>query len=373
MRQAITAFASSMISNGLVQSRYPSHICQIIPGFALFWVLQVCDHHFFFNDATFIRPFLPQINRVLDYFNSHIDHRGLVSGLPKRYWQFVDWAAQWSRTPDHPDGGVPTQGRASNTHSMFTMLLSYTLSCVSQLAEHLGEPDLARSMITRANNLRDAININCFDGTFYLDSTTDQPFDIYSQHAQVFAVLCGAATGDRAREILLSSFALIDRPSKAEFAKCSYVFMHYAFRAFAKAGGSAYDTLWPVVWDPWRAMLKNNLTTWEEDTVSQRSDCHAWGSVAIYEYLIEVAGVHPTAPGWQAILFWPRLVLSQSIDCQVAMGKDNSAKVGWTRNGQEVRVSLTLARAVRVVSRLPGGDDVEQGVVNRLVLTYVEE
>lgn len=74
-----------------------------------------------------------------------------MSGLPKRYWQFVDWAAQWSWTPDHPDGGVPTQGRASNTHSMFTMLLSYTLSCVSQLAGHLGESDLARSMITRAN------------------------------------------------------------------------------------------------------------------------------------------------------------------------------------------------------------------------------
>lgn len=55
------------------------------------------------------------------------------------------------------------------------------------------------------------------------------------------------------------------------------------------------------------------------------------------------------------------------------MGKDNSAKVGWTRNGQEVRVSLTLARAVRVVSRLPGGDDVEQGAVDHLVLTYVEE
>lgn len=74
-----------------------------------------------------------------------------MSGLPKRYWQFVDWVVQWSWTPDHPDGGVPTQGRASNTHSMFTMLLSYTLSCVSHLAGHLGEPDLARSMITRAN------------------------------------------------------------------------------------------------------------------------------------------------------------------------------------------------------------------------------
>lgn len=195
------------------------------------------------------------------------------------------------------------------------MLLSYTLSCVSQLAGHLGEPDLARSMITRANILGTPLISTVSTGlSILIRPRTSLSIYIYSQHAQVFAVLCGAATGDHAREILLSSFSFIDRPSKAEFAKCSYVFMHYAFRAFAKSGGSAYDTLWPVVWDPWRAMLKNNLTTWEEDTFSQRSDCHSWGSVAIYEYLIEVAGVHPAAPGWQAILFSPRLALSQSID-----------------------------------------------------------
>jgi hypothetical protein len=47
MRQAITNFAASVTLEGLTQSHFSSHVPQLIAGFSLYWILQVCDHHFF--------------------------------------------------------------------------------------------------------------------------------------------------------------------------------------------------------------------------------------------------------------------------------------------------------------------------------------
>lgn len=103
MRQAITGFAASVTPEGLPQSRFPSHAPQLVAGFSLYWILQVCDHYLFFGDMRFARSFIPRIDGVLEFFNSHIDELGLVSGLPKAVWQYVDWVTTWEATEEHPD------------------------------------------------------------------------------------------------------------------------------------------------------------------------------------------------------------------------------------------------------------------------------
>ena len=37
------------------------------------------------------------------------------------------------------------------------------------------------------------------------------------------------------------------------------------------------------IWDIWREMLRNNCTTCVEADTDPRSECHAWGSLALYE------------------------------------------------------------------------------------------
>lgn len=146
----------------------------------------------------------------------------------------------------------------------------------------------------------------------------------------------------------------------------------YALRAFAIAGDEIYESFWTRAWDPWQKMLENNLTTWEEDDVRQRSDCHAWGSVPVYEYCTEVAGLHPVAPGSKKVSFQPRVRLSAEIDAKVALGRDNLASVSWKRgqDGNTVHVQLQLEKAVEVTSRLPGCDETEHGLVDSLSLVW---
>lgn len=52
-------------------------------------------------------------------------------------------------------------------------------------------------------------------------------------------------------------------------------------------------------------MVKDNLTTCVEDGVNGRSDCHAWGSLILFELPAVVLGVHPAAPGYEKIAVEP--------------------------------------------------------------------
>ncbi|RDW62204.1 hypothetical protein BP6252_11637 [Coleophoma cylindrospora] len=366
MRTTISNFAASVTFEGLTQSRFPSHVSQIIAGFSLYWILHVCDHHLFFGDKNFARSFLPRIDGVLDFFDSHVDDLGLISGLPYDVWQYVDWVTTWGATDEHPDKGVPTSGRKSNRHTYFSMLYAYVLKQAALLLRQVGRPALSEEYESRAAALLDAIRKHCYDGSFFTDSTADIADDLaYSQHCQVFAVLSGAAQQEDSARLLTESFA------KPHFSKCSYMMKFYAFRAFALAGDEVYESSWTSMWDPYRKMLANNLSTWEEDDVRQRSDCHAWGSVPIYEYCTELAGIRPIAPGSTKVLFKPRLRLSKTLEAKVALGKDNLATVTWrTEDSGRKYVELHLEKAIEVISKLPGSPETEHGVVERLSLNY---
>lgn len=370
MRQTITNFAASVSFEGLTQSRFPSHVMQLIAGFPLYWVLQVCDHHLFFGDTAYSRSFLPRIDGVLDFFHSHVDEKGLVSGLPSDVWQYVDWVTTWGATDEHPDKGVPTSGRKSNLHTYFSMLYAFVLQKAAKLLIEVGRPAHAEEYESRARSLQVALRAHCYDGKFFTDSTADiAGEDAYSQHCQVFAVLCGAAEARDRSRLLREAFH-----STKKFSKCSYVMKFYALRAFSIAGDELYESFWKTIWDPWRQMLANNLTTWEEDDVRQRSDCHAWGSVPIYEYCTELAGVQPIAAGCSKVLFKPRLNLSDAIEAKVALGAGNVATVSWRVDvrGKKL-VELRLSRAVDLCSHLPGGQVTKHGVVSSLSLEYTPE
>ncbi|OJI95828.1 hypothetical protein ASPVEDRAFT_48145 [Aspergillus versicolor CBS 583.65] len=366
MRQAITNYAASITFEGLTQSRFPSHVPQIVAGFSLYWILQVCDHHLYFGDTAFTRSFLPRVDGVLEFFNAHIDDLGLVSGLPEDVWQYVDWVTTWGATDEHPDKGVPTSGRKSNRHTYFSLLYAFVLQKAAQLVRDVGRPGYAEEYESRAASLQEAARKHCYDGQFFTDSTTDiAGDDSYSQHCQVFAIISGtAAPEDRAR-LLRESFA------DPKFSKCSYMMRFYALRAFSIAGDEVYEGFWDQAFQPYRKMLAQNLSTWEEDDVRQRSDCHAWGSVPIYEYCVELAGIQPTSAGCKKVLFKPRLDLSDALNARVALGSDNIASISWTtRNSGEKDVYLKLSKAVEVVSQLPGRHQVEHGLIDSLCLVF---
>jgi len=88
------------------------------------------------------------------------------------------------------------------------MLYAFILSQAAKLVRDVGRPGHAGEYESRAESIVQAIRAHCFDGRFFTDSTADIADSLsYSQHCQVFGVLCGAAAPtDRAR-LLSESFA----------------------------------------------------------------------------------------------------------------------------------------------------------------------
>src|SRR5690606_6911547 len=78
----------------------------------------------------------------------------------------------------------------------------------------------------------------------------------------------------------------------------------FLFRALSKAG--VYDLVYSA-WTPWHRMVEQRLTTWAESPTGNRSDCHAWGALPLYEFTSEILGVKPELPGFARTVIRPKL------------------------------------------------------------------
>ena len=99
--------------------------------------------------------------------------------------------------------------------------------------------------------------------------------ELYSTHAQVWAILNDLVDTAQGKEMLDKTFAVAGIP------QCSVSMSFYLMLALDKVGDrEKMDKMW----QPWRDMLDNNLTTCVENTTDVRSDCHAWGALMLYAW-----------------------------------------------------------------------------------------
>ncbi|MDI4647094.1 alpha-L-rhamnosidase C-terminal domain-containing protein [Cohnella hashimotonis] len=285
-RKTFYEFHSSLLPQGLTQSRYPSVATQVIPGFSLYWIYMLHDHMMFAGDRKMLERYLPSIDAVLGYFHRTIDASGLVGPMNPRYWSFVDWADKWK-----DDYGVPDAAKKGPL-TVYCLMYAYALRQAAEIADYANRARLASEYRDRASDMIRAVRTHCMSADIPGCFTDGPNVEAYSQHAQIWAILSGAASVEEGRNALLTA---LDDPS---FVPCSFAMSFYQYRALTMVG--LYERVHELL-APWRKMAKDGLTTWMEDTVSQRSDAHAWGSVPIYEYAAETLGVHAKAPGFKEI------------------------------------------------------------------------
>ncbi|MBM7567288.1 alpha-L-rhamnosidase C-terminal domain-containing protein [Paenibacillus sacheonensis] len=288
-RKTIHDFHSSLIPSGMLQSRYPSVDRQIIPGFALFWIQMVRDHYAHFGDQALVRRYLSTVDAVLGWFERRIED-GLVGYIPEPYWAFVDWVEAWNETAGAPPA------RRSGALTVYNLMYAMSLQQGAELNEAAGRRDTAAEYRQRAQAVNDKVRAACYDEASGL--FRDGPAAaMFSQHAQIWAVLSGAVEGAEARELLERMLARTDLPA------ASFSMSHFLFRALSKAG--LYGRT-EQLWQPWKDQIGLGLTAWVEDPVQQRSDCHAWSALPLYEYPAETLGVKPEQPGFAALRIEPK-------------------------------------------------------------------
>lgn len=329
MRNALELYDRSRIPEGLTQSRYPSLSPQFINTFSLFWVDMLHDYWRHRTDDAFLRARLTGLQAVLAWFEARIDPAtGLLGPLP--YWTFVDWANEWGWNDAVGIGGEPN-GAHTGGSSIVTLHYAGTLRRAAELCRALGRADLAPRYERTAAGLLAAVNRHCWDDRRRLYADTPAK-DTFSQHANVFAVLSGAVTGDAARDLIQRTAA------DTSLIQATTYFRFYLLRALKAAGlGDQYL----AGLGQWRDMLARGLTTFAEKPDPTRSDCHAWSATPVYELLATVCGIEPASPGFATVRIEPHLGHLQRSRATMPHPR-GEISVSLQRAGTGVRAEITL-------------------------------
>jgi hypothetical protein len=302
-----------------------------IPAFSLYWVLMVHDHMVHYENVGLVRRYLGTVDGILEHFaRLLVEHLGLVGRFERaeESWAFVDWVAggKWMTPAEGFKGmGVPPAYFGCGAATVHSLLYAVALLRAAELAECVGRVGVAEEYRGRAEALNAAVRRHCFDpetGLF-----TDGPGSAdRSQHAQVLAVLSGAAREGEAAALMRR--AVLDR-ERYGLVRTSLAMAFYVFRAASLAG--VYEELWEEMIRPWGVMLDQNLTTWAEFETNPRSDCHGWSATPIYEIVREVAGVKVAGGDINApVVIQPRVKMVGALKGSFVAGGGRVLDISWS-------------------------------------------
>ncbi len=292
VRNAINLMDHSRIPEGTTLSRHPSFSPQLIPTFSLWYIGMLHDYWMYRPDSEFIKEKMGGTRQVLDFFHRYQQADGSLAHVP--YWNFTDWVEDqkgWS-------GGVAPIGSNGNSAVLdFQLLLAYQTA--AELEEKLGMEAFAMVYKERAGQLMSTIRQKYWNASGGLFADTPEK-DVYSQHANILAVLTGTVAGNEAS--VLANKLL----NETGLAPASIYFKYYLHLAILRAGmGNDYLKLL----DKWFENIAMGMTTWAEDSNinTARSDCHAWGSSPNIEFYRMVLGIDTDAPGFSRVKIEPHL------------------------------------------------------------------
>lgn len=339
-RQALLHFDWSRGPDGLTHSRYPSRLRQVIPSWSLHWITAVRDYGLCSGELDTVAEVRPGMLAVLDWFRRHRDERGLPAKLP--YWNITDWCPWW------PRGVVP--GADTGSTCIISAQWIQALDEVAQVDRWLGHHDEADALEAEAAASRKILH-----DTFWSEELglyRDRPDgDEISQYGNAWAVACGAA--DEA-----TCARLQERfPRDPKLAPGSFFAWHAIWRAMRTMG--TYDEMMGDL-GPWHESINLGLDTFVEENSYWRSLCHAWSAHPVLEFLTQVLGVQPTAPGFASLRVRPRLVGLQHASGQVCTPR-GMVKVSWQRKDGQFALEVSSPAETPIEIVMPDGS-VYQGM-----------
>jgi hypothetical protein len=275
---------------------------------------------------------------VLQWFRRYVDESGLPARLP--YWNCTDWCTEWDR-------GVPP-GWDSGPTCIISSQYLYALQQVQWLEAQAGNVEQAETMEAEVQSLRRAIHEQFWNETEGL--YTDRPGGPeMSQLGNAWAVLCGAAGPAQQRRMLKRY------PTDPALSRAAFFGIYFIIRSLRQMDRS---DLVPGQLRQWDEMLDYGLTTWAEETTYWRSLCHAWSAHPAIDFLTEILGVQPLAPGYRKIRIAPKPTGLRWAEGTVPTPQ-GAVHVHWEMDADEFVLKVKTPPAIPTLIILPNGRQFE--------------
>lgn len=334
-KKLLCDMAQSQNADGLISANYPNIDIQIIPGFSLYFIMAVREYLRYTNDIGFARRMTGVCDRILEYFGRTVQKNGL--SMPDYGWRYLDWVSTWKH-------GVPN-GANDVPMTAYNLMYAAALNAAAEICDACRRSGLASDYRARWKDTVTSVNNSCFDTKRGLYTDVYKGSE-YSQHTAVWAILSGAVSGDEAH-------TLMERTMDDEtVSKCSFSMRYYLLRALEKS--DCYEKYADAVLAGWKIMLDNHSTTWCEDAVTCRSECHGWSSAPMYEMSSMILGVKPIENGFRRVLVKPH-----ELGLTHAAGRVPTPRgyidVEWKREGGVFSLDLKSNVPVMMDIVLPSG------------------
>ena len=329
---AIRQLQASVTPEGLIQSRYPNHVFQIIPGYSLAWIQMLDDYLLYTGDTRVVDEAIHVVDGILRCYRRHLTPAGFIAGLP--YWNFYDWTFERD--------GVPAAQAENDT--LATLHYKLALDAVARLHEALDESADADRLRMEAQTIADAVNRQAWDESegLYRDGIATTTF---SRHVNAFAILADVA-GPSQRERIAAR--LFTDPALRD---TTFYFAHYLHDA-----AELLDMPNRILEDlaRWKPMLDAGSTTWWETPDSPRSECHAWSATPTYRLPRLILGIRPTRPGWRSVEIrpWPGPLRQAAGAWPTPLGE---VAVAWNREQNRFHLEVSLPKGMSGEVVLPDG------------------
>lgn len=288
-KKALLDFASTQMADGMIYCQAPTTERHVIPGFGIYFIDMLCQHYWYFKDAELVKKYWHVCAGILQYFQNHMRSDGEMMEFLNA-WEFVDWTKEWRNSL-----GTPYEGKEGEKQYLYMMMYAYGLSKMAEMTKMVYGCGSEVYWAECLDTVRKNIQMQAWDSKegYYRTSNMAEQF---SQHAQVWAVLSGCIKGEAAN-------ALMRKTAEDEtLIQCSYSMKYYYNRAMEAAGVDCAD--WNL-WNAYEKLLNSGCTTWPEDPIRGRSDCHGWSTTPVFEFAHTLLGIKPKTPGFEEILIEP--------------------------------------------------------------------
>lgn len=288
-RKAVKAFAESRLASGWTQENYPVSGIRLISPFSLWWVGMVYDYMMWQDDAGFVKDMMPAVRGVMETAIARINSDGLfVSPLG---WNYTD------AIPGKWVDGVAPGGLNGEISGVLNLHLVLALKYLRQLEEFAGEDELAARATRIADSLTDSVNAHFWNNErgIYADNIEH---DIFSEHAQIYAVLADILPADKLATVTNSL------RNDTDLHRASLYFSHYLFEVYRLLGMT--DLYEKRLAKDWGKLIAVDMRTApEHDPDTTRSECHAWSANPVYHFYATTLGIRPSTAGFKTVLVQP--------------------------------------------------------------------
>lgn len=287
-RNAILQFHRSRLPDGNLTSCYPLKSTFVHPSYSLIWIDMIHDYMMYCGDPEFIRPFMPDVEAVFDYFYRNISGLGVPGKTEWSY--FIDWYTR------NGGGGIAPVSANGNS-ALLTLHFAYSLQNAAEVFDWLGMKDKAKKYASlSAVQLRHARKL--FYDPVKKMYAEDPAKTFFDQRSNIIAVLSGAVPKAKAAEMLEK---ILNDPS---LSRAGLFYRYNLVDALALSGAGH---LFEKSIEPWKEVLKSGLTTVPEKPVDEkpRSEAHPWSASPAWGLYHVLCGIRPVSPGFSELIIAP--------------------------------------------------------------------